>query len=155
LPKLKKNVLLILIKMRDLANKTFYSNIEEKVQLPLFVELASLPARRLPLASELAAFREFGQTSRQLTTAIANGDGATGQAPTFFNEFWTARSDRPGTRRSKSGKLKIGESHEPSMGETTHRLPAFQLAARRRAAAGVIKLTEASTCSTGKAVWTV
>lgn len=43
-----------------------------------------------PLADELAAFREFGVATRELTTNYASPSG-TGAARTFVNEFWTAR----------------------------------------------------------------
>jgi len=45
--------------------------------------------RRVALAQELAAFREFGKKTRRLTTRVA---GKVKQAvPTFVNEFWTAK----------------------------------------------------------------
>ncbi|HWH69101.1 MAG TPA: DNA methyltransferase, partial [Candidatus Sulfotelmatobacter sp.] len=47
------------------------------------------PARLL--ASELAAFCEFGQPTRQLVTRYPGGNGHPLEAPTFVNEFWTAR----------------------------------------------------------------
>jgi len=46
----------------------------------------STPLHQANLADDLAAFREFGQITRVITTRF---DG--GEVPTFVNEFWTAR----------------------------------------------------------------
>jgi len=43
------------------------------------------------LADELAAFRGFGQATRQLATRWGTSDGRVCEVPTFVNEFWTAR----------------------------------------------------------------
>lgn len=48
-------------------------------------------SRRHPLAGELAAFREFGQPTRQLVTTSPAATGGFLEIPTFVNEFWTAR----------------------------------------------------------------
>jgi hypothetical protein len=46
---------------------------------------------RLPsLAAELAGFREFGAVTREFQTGFTAADGPR-EAPTFVNEFWTAR----------------------------------------------------------------
>jgi hypothetical protein len=42
------------------------------------------------LATELKAFCEFGQPTRELVTSISHTDGVW-NVPTFVNEFWTAR----------------------------------------------------------------
>lgn len=54
---------------------------------------ASAPRRAAPasLADELAAFREFGEATRQITVRSAAFDGASVEVAAFVNEFWTAR----------------------------------------------------------------
>ena len=42
------------------------------------------------LAAELAAFREFGNPTRQIVTSFSTSDGLA-HVPTFVNEFWTAK----------------------------------------------------------------
>ena len=61
------------------------------LELPLqFHE--SKPARvSLKLADELAAFREFGQSTRLLTTRSATFASQSVEVPTYVNEYWTAR----------------------------------------------------------------
>jgi hypothetical protein len=41
--------------------------------------------------AEVEAFREFGAATRKITTSYQAPGGETGLAPTFVNEFWTAR----------------------------------------------------------------
>jgi hypothetical protein len=64
----------------------------ETLPLPF---VAAPPAARekshIPLAKELAAFREFGKSTVQLITSVTRADGATVCVPTFVNEFWTAK----------------------------------------------------------------
>lgn len=48
-------------------------------------------ARRLPLPEELLAFREFGQATQRAATKFVASDGTQREAPTFINEFWTAK----------------------------------------------------------------
>src|SRR5262249_4331995 len=43
------------------------------------------------LAEGIAAFREFGQTTRQLHTTFPSADGQAKSVATFVNEFWTAK----------------------------------------------------------------
>jgi hypothetical protein len=43
------------------------------------------------LVQDLAAFREFGQETRQLVTRAATFPGESLEVPTCVNEFWTAR----------------------------------------------------------------
>jgi len=43
------------------------------------------------LPAELASFKEFGESTRQIATHFARGDGQLVSVPTFVNEFWTAR----------------------------------------------------------------
>lgn len=45
----------------------------------------------LPLAEELAAFREFGETTRRFELMCPDSGGAPRSVPGFVNEFWTAR----------------------------------------------------------------
>ena len=47
-------------------------------------------SKRDPIRAELAAFCDFGQKTRVLTTRIESA-GEEYQIPTYVNEFWTAR----------------------------------------------------------------
>jgi hypothetical protein len=73
----------------------------ENLELPLVCSPGIEPPTRPPpplfpasarraLAEELAAFRHFGQPTRQLATPAATRDGLTLSVPTYVNEFWTA-----------------------------------------------------------------
>ncbi|MCW5555974.1 MAG: site-specific DNA-methyltransferase, partial [Verrucomicrobiae bacterium] len=53
--------------------------------------MAHSPPRPRNLLGELAAFREFGQATRQSVTQFQQLDGSPGETPAFVNEFWTAR----------------------------------------------------------------
>ena len=63
----------------------------ELFELP--VEVPPVPISRYAgdLASELAAFREFGEPTRTMETRSQTFEGAPLSVPTFVNEFWTAR----------------------------------------------------------------
>lgn len=63
----------------------------ETLELPLTFAAPPRPTAPLPLADELAAFREFGQPTRKLTTTSSATTGRSLSVPTFVNEFWTAR----------------------------------------------------------------
>ena len=63
----------------------------EELELPLSFTAAVLPRLRKSLAEELADFREFGQPTRKLETSFTGPKNEIGQAPTFVNEFWTAK----------------------------------------------------------------
>ena len=52
---------------------------------------AHKPVRHQSLTDELLSFREFGESTRALTTAFPGSNGQTVNVPTFINEFWTAR----------------------------------------------------------------
>jgi len=47
--------------------------------------------RSTDLARDLAAFREFGQETRQLVTRAASFAGEPLEVPAYVNEYWTAR----------------------------------------------------------------
>jgi len=47
--------------------------------------------RPADLGAELEAFAAFGKRTRRFTTTAAGTDGRTIEAPTYVNEFWTAR----------------------------------------------------------------
>jgi DNA methylase len=52
----------------------------------------SPPAKRVTdLAYDLAAFREFGEDTRLLTTRAGTFTGEPLEVPTYVNEYWTAR----------------------------------------------------------------
>ena len=63
--------------------------------LELALTFAETPAprarKRGGLAEDLAAFREFGEATRQFLTAAKTFDGAPLAVPTYVNEFWTAK----------------------------------------------------------------
>lgn len=65
----------------------------ELLELPLFppAPAAAAPRRQQTLAEELAAFREFGEATRAVTTHAATFAGRPLEVPTFVNEYWTAR----------------------------------------------------------------
>jgi hypothetical protein len=46
---------------------------------------------RLTLADELAAFRDFGEATRQLSTRAVAFSGEPIEIPAYVNEYWTAR----------------------------------------------------------------
>ena len=76
--------------MHTFASKTFQLGAESG-ELPLVYKTSPLPARPAQLPEELAAFHEFGQTTRQIVTRFQTSAGRTQEVPTFVNEFWTAR----------------------------------------------------------------
>jgi len=63
----------------------------ETPELPLDYDPRRKTVRRPPLAEELAAFREFNQATRTLTTVCRDADGTIREVPTYVNEFWTAK----------------------------------------------------------------
>ncbi len=63
----------------------------EIIELPLDYDTGIKAQARVGLAEELAAFREFGQATRKLTTTFLALDQRALQVPTFVNEFWTAK----------------------------------------------------------------
>src|SRR5213594_131127 len=63
----------------------------ELFELPVQVPPARPSGHTGDLASELAAFREFGEATRTMETRSATFDGKPLSVPTFVNEFWTAR----------------------------------------------------------------
>src|SRR3989449_2951514 len=63
----------------------------ETLELPLGIVPVRKPAPRVALPEELAAFCEFGQTSRKLVSSFIDYSGETREVATFANEFWTAR----------------------------------------------------------------
>jgi DNA methylase len=69
------------------------SDRENVPELPLV--WTSIATRRTTvhrrLADELEAFREFGQSTRRLTTSFTGANGQHWEVPAFVNEFWTAQ----------------------------------------------------------------
>ena len=61
------------------------------LELPLDFTPARKPAGYACLAVELAAFSQFGQTTRRLVTRFPGPNGQTREVSTFVNEFWTAK----------------------------------------------------------------
>ena len=73
------------------ASKTLNATRMETAELPLHYPASPKPARRQPLAEELASYREFGEATRILVTPFLAPDGQTREVPTFVNEYWTAK----------------------------------------------------------------
>jgi len=63
----------------------------ELFELPVEVPPLRSNGHAGDLASELAAFREFGEATRTMETRSATFEGAPLSVTTFVNEFWTAR----------------------------------------------------------------
>jgi DNA methylase len=63
----------------------------EPLDLPLNWNAPSKRVVQKSLANELASFREFGQQTKIIGTKFADANGTARTAPTFVNEFWTAR----------------------------------------------------------------
>ena len=61
------------------------------LELPLVYRPAWPTKYPLDLAESLAKFNEFGQQTRRMTTGAWTFDGGPIEAPTFVNEFWTAK----------------------------------------------------------------
>jgi len=77
--------------MPPLAGNTSIATRLETPELPLAYAPSRKPARRQPLADELASYREFGQATRKLVTTFPAAHGQARQVPAFVNEFWTAK----------------------------------------------------------------
>src|SRR5205809_636388 len=63
----------------------------ENLDLPLAFVPPPRPRRKRSLPDELTAFREFGPSTRQITTAAQSFAGERLAVPTYVNEFWTAK----------------------------------------------------------------
>jgi hypothetical protein len=63
----------------------------ETILLPLEFAPSRSARQFSALADELAAFHEFGQPTRRLTTTFTDPTGAVREVPAFVNEFWTAQ----------------------------------------------------------------
>jgi hypothetical protein len=75
-----------------LTKRRIREDSESSLELPLVFQAEQAEAvARQPLIEDLEAFREFGQPTRKLGTAFTGANGDNCQAPTFVNEFWTAR----------------------------------------------------------------
>jgi hypothetical protein len=70
--------------MRSQANG---SELELSLDYPPVRRAGARPA----LPDELAAFREFGQPTKKLSTEVTMPNGSCAAVPTFVNEFWTAK----------------------------------------------------------------
>src|SRR3954462_13909204 len=75
-----------------LTKRRIREDSECTLELPLaFGAEPAKTATRKQLIEDLAAFREFGQPTRKVATVSTDANGHTCEAPTFVNEFWTAR----------------------------------------------------------------
>jgi hypothetical protein len=61
-------------------------NLELALEIP-----QPKPGQRLPLADDLAAFRGFGQATRQVSVPYFDELGQPAEILAFVNEFWTAK----------------------------------------------------------------
>ncbi len=57
----------------------------------MYADSAAAPRPPVRLADELAAFRQFGQPTRQFTITVPTASGQTLAVPAYVNEFWTAK----------------------------------------------------------------
>src|SRR5216684_7223827 len=64
----------------------------ETMELPLTLRSSqpALPRKRPSLIADLESFREFGASTRRLTT-VFQINGKPAEVPAFVNEFWTAK----------------------------------------------------------------
>ena len=67
------------------------ASLNETPELALVWNATERASVGMPLADELASFREFGQATRKLATTFDDPSGKTREVPTWVNEFWTAR----------------------------------------------------------------
>jgi hypothetical protein len=77
--------------MQPLASKPFNADHGETPELALVWSNPPNALIRKALPDELASFNEFGQPTRTLITRFAEAPGKNREAPTYVNEFWTAR----------------------------------------------------------------
>ncbi len=77
--------------MQAAANPAVAAKKANAGQLKSGFRLPTKVVRHSSLVNELTAFCEFGQPTRQIVTRFAGDDVQSAEAPTFVNEFWTAR----------------------------------------------------------------
>jgi hypothetical protein len=79
--------------MPPLAGKTRFRRGSDDATLELPLSYAPVGRRDgcRSLADELLSFREFGQATREATTAFSDSNGRSRGVRTFVNEFWTAK----------------------------------------------------------------
>jgi len=77
--------------MRSLAKQTLLPEKGEFEQLALWSTPPLRNTSRRCFTEEVLAFREFGQETRRICTRFQEVNGSSREAPTFVNEFWTAR----------------------------------------------------------------
>jgi hypothetical protein len=65
--------------------------INDPLELPLIFEAARASQNHRSLIDEITDFRDFGEATVVKTTAYHDLEGTGFKAPTFVNEFWTAR----------------------------------------------------------------
>ncbi len=64
---------------------------EENLEFGFAAQREDTSHLKLPLADQLAAFKEFGKTTRVLETAATTFGGEAVLVPTYVNEFWTSK----------------------------------------------------------------
>jgi hypothetical protein len=74
-----------------LADKTRVASSPQTLELPLGYPQPPRSATQPSLVESLRSFQEFGQPTRELTTAYPGPDCRSREAATYVNEFWTAK----------------------------------------------------------------
>src|SRR5438552_202946 len=88
----KKTAIIAPVNQRTIHSTSTPYLTEQSLQLPLaFAPMAVEAKRCQTFQQEVADFREFGRPTRILTTEFLDSKNKKFQAPTFVNEFWTAK----------------------------------------------------------------
>ncbi|MGO8926958.1 MAG: DNA methyltransferase [Limisphaerales bacterium] len=65
--------------------------LQENLEFAFATERVDFSHLKAPLAGQLAAFKEFGQSTRTIDTAATGFGGERVLVPTYVNEFWTSK----------------------------------------------------------------
>lgn len=65
--------------------------LQENLEFGFTTERGDISHLKAPLAGQLAAFKEFGQSTRTIKTAATGFGGERVLVPTYVNEFWTSK----------------------------------------------------------------
>ena len=77
--------------MQAVSSKTREMSTGDTLELALEFQSTQKRQLRVPLAEELASFREFGAATRQLEATFRDLHGRSRTVPAYVNEFWTAK----------------------------------------------------------------
>jgi len=67
------------------------NNIESNLEFGFAAGHEEAPRLKSPLDEQLAAFNEFGKSTRVRETKVVTFDGAPLSVPTYVNEYWTSK----------------------------------------------------------------